>query len=141
MMKKNPFLGYGGGDTFKFQQVADAWARRPKSIRDAEREARERQARDYQEALAAVRGAVTPQIDAETLAAQIVRAAAKARREVDDIPPLDPTSTAAKILRAGRVRRGEETAEDQAEQARKMSPTALAIVNSGRRRRGEPEIK
>lgn len=54
-------------------------------------------------------------------------------------PPAD-TSLAEKILAAGRKRRGEETEQDQAEQAEKLSPTAKAIINAGRRRRNEPEI-
>jgi hypothetical protein len=56
-------------------------------------------------------------------------------------PPEDSATTLAeKILAAGRKRRGEETEQDQAEQAEKLSPTAKAIINAGRRRRNEPEI-
>jgi hypothetical protein len=120
MIKKSPtYGGYGGGDTSKFRELAEAWAKRPQGdprralIERAEREARERQASDYQEAYRAVSDAVKPTIDAEALAA--------------------------KILAAGRKARGRMTEQDKAEEASKLSPAAKFILDCGKRRRGEIE--
>jgi hypothetical protein len=139
MIKKSPYGGYSD----RFYESAKAAKASKLTLTEhvkREREARERQAADYKEAFDAVRDAVTPQVDVEALAKAVIRAGQLRRGEIaPELPPAD--STAAKILRQGRLRRGEETAEDQAERTKNLSPTALGILNAGRRRRNEPELK
>jgi hypothetical protein len=120
------FWGYGA-DPQQFRQVAEALQRR--------------QREQFVKAVDAVARATDQEIDGNSLAAQICRAAAKARGEIP-LPPLSepaPGSTAAKILEMGRVRRGEVVAPQfpDTEAGRR----AKMIVNMGRRRRGEEEIK
>jgi hypothetical protein len=78
------------------------------------------------------RGATT---DAAALAAEIIRCGEVRRGErADDTPP--PTGLAAQILRAGALARGEVVEEDHAPRTQ-AEITAAAIIEAGRKRRGE----
>lgn len=136
MIKKIPTYGGYGGDhdarVKNFVQLAHA-------IREA-RAIKNDFERNKQLISDVVARPSPPTNSAMTLAQKILHAGQLRRGEISNVPPLDPNSTAAKILAAGRLRRGEETEQDQAEQTEKLSPTARAILNAGRRRRNEPEI-
>jgi hypothetical protein len=131
MIKKN-LGGFGRDiDTSNYRALAAAF-----------REAQAIKA-DFQRNVKLISDAVKPSpppADSTSLAAQIVRAAAKARCEIPPEPP-PADSVAGKILAAGRRRRGEEpTAQELAAEADVDTPAvALArkIVEAGRRRRGE----
>jgi hypothetical protein len=79
-------------------------------------------------------GAMT---DVSALAAEIIRCGEVRRGErADKTPP--PTGLAAQILRAGALARGEIVEEDHAPRT-EAEITAAAIIEAGRKRRGEIE--
>jgi hypothetical protein len=120
MIKKPTYFGGygGGGDTSKFRELADAWAKRPEGdprralIERAEREGKERAA-DFKETVDLVTRAVRP-IDAQKLAAAIVSAGARRRADVPDKPTFADDASgqlAKKIYNAARKRDGKPEVE------------------------------